>query len=239
MAGARKPCLQQRRVGRDGDERQPDRHGEEPELPQIGLTRRRLAPGCRQTEGERHQERRQADADMDHARHRRRHPRNQDVGVAVAREQRRLEEEDGDRPHRRRAAEHRQHHLGEHGLHGEQQQRGQERGRRVDPEHNLGARHGRCRDSLRHGGWLGHLRSGGELVAGLHAGIGHSLELLNAKGVRSIARPARPPGSHPDCLARPWAPPRSRPSSRRRTCQHLDRASRGTCRSGRAGSSRT
>ena len=72
---------------------------------------------------------------MDYARRRRGRVRDQEVRIAVADEQRGLEEEDGDGPHRGRAAEHRQHHLGEHRLHGEQQQRREERRRRVGPEH--------------------------------------------------------------------------------------------------------
>jgi hypothetical protein len=49
------------------------------------------------------------------------HPRQQ-VRAGIAYEKRRLEEHHGDRPHRRRTAEPRQDHLGEHRLHGKQQQ---------------------------------------------------------------------------------------------------------------------
>ena len=45
----------------------------------------------------------------------------QQVGIGVAAQQRGLEEHHRHRPHRRRAAEPRQHHLGEHRLHREQQ----------------------------------------------------------------------------------------------------------------------
>ena len=51
---------------------------------------------------------------------------DQQVGVEIAGQQRRLEEEHRHRPHRRRPAQHRQHHLGEHGLDGEQQERREE-----------------------------------------------------------------------------------------------------------------
>ena len=51
---------------------------------------------------------------------------DQQVGVEVAGQQRSLEEEHRDGPHRRRPAQHRQHHLGEHGLDGEQQERREE-----------------------------------------------------------------------------------------------------------------
>ena len=71
--------------------------------------------------------------------------RDQQMRVAVAGQQRGLEEEHRHRPHRRRAAEHRQHHLGEHRLDGEQQQRRQERRRRVGPQHEPRPRRRRCR----------------------------------------------------------------------------------------------
>jgi hypothetical protein len=51
------------------------------------------------------------------------------VRIGVARQQRCLEEHHGDRPHRLRAAEPRQHHAGEHRLQREQQQRRHEQGR--------------------------------------------------------------------------------------------------------------
>ena len=72
---------------------------------------------------------------MDDAGQMRRHLGDQEMRVAVAGQQRGLEEEHRDRPHRRRAAEHRQHHLGEHRLHREQQQRRQEGRRREGPQH--------------------------------------------------------------------------------------------------------
>jgi len=52
------------------------------------------------------------------------------VGVGIARQQRALEEHDRHRPYRRRAAQARQHHLGEHRLHHEQQRGADEDGRR-------------------------------------------------------------------------------------------------------------
>ena len=55
MAGAREPGLQQRRVGGHRQERQADRHGEQADLPEVGLARRRLAPAARQPDRQAHQ----------------------------------------------------------------------------------------------------------------------------------------------------------------------------------------
>ena len=99
MPGAGEPGLQEGSVGRHREERQADRHGEEPDLPQIGLARRRLTPAGRQTDGQR-DERQQADAQMDQARLRHGRTGDQEVRIAIADQQRRLEEEDGDGPHR-------------------------------------------------------------------------------------------------------------------------------------------
>jgi len=48
---------------------------------------------------------------------------HQEVGIGIAGQQQRLEEHHRHRPHRRRTAEPRQHHLGEQRLHRKQQQR--------------------------------------------------------------------------------------------------------------------
>ena len=134
MAASGKPRLQQRRVGGHRHERQPDRSREHAELPEIGLALRRLAPARRQADRQA-DDGEQAHAEMDDAREMRRRLVDQQVSVDVAGEQRALEEEHRHRPHRRRAAEHRQHHLGEHRLDGEQQERGEEGGGREHPHH--------------------------------------------------------------------------------------------------------
>ncbi len=65
---------------------------------------------------------------------------HQEMRIGVAREQQRLEEHHRHRPHRGRAAEPRQHHLGEQGLHREQQQRADEDRRGIDHQHEAVAR---------------------------------------------------------------------------------------------------
>ena len=62
----------------------------------------------------------------------------QQMRIGVAGEQRRLEEHHRDRPDRRRAAEPRQHHLGEHGLDREQQSGGEENRRRIHGQDHSG-----------------------------------------------------------------------------------------------------
>ncbi len=56
MIGAREPGLQQRRVGREREERQPDRNREQPEQPERLALRRRLAPA----RGDRERQRRRS-----------------------------------------------------------------------------------------------------------------------------------------------------------------------------------
>lgn len=112
VAGQRKPSLQKRCVGGDRDEGQSHGDGEKAELPEVRLARRRLRPAARQPDRQ-HHERRQRNRDVHEAGHRRRHVPHQDIRIAVSGEQRRLEEAQRDRPHRKRPAEHGQHHLGE------------------------------------------------------------------------------------------------------------------------------
>src|SRR6185295_18436259 len=92
VAGARKPCLQQRRVGGDGDERHPDGYGEQAELPEIGVACRRLTPRLRQSDGK-HDEGQQSYAEMHEAVRRRRYMAGQQVRVAVPDEQRGLKKQ--------------------------------------------------------------------------------------------------------------------------------------------------
>ena len=202
MPSAGEPGLQQRRVGRDGEKRQAYGDREQAELPQVGLAGRRLAPGGGQADRQR-QQRQQANAKMDGPGQRRRRLGNQQMRVAVADEQRSLEEADGDRPNRRRAAEHRQHHLGEHRLHGEQQQRREEGGGRIRPKDEVGTlwrrrrRRGRCPFDL-------------GLLGDPHAGVGHPLITPCAKAPADAATGvAHPPAGRP--LA---APRRRHPLSR-------------------------
>ena len=128
MIGAREPGLQQRAVGREREERQPDRDREQAEQPERrGRVGRRAAPpGGDRERQEQARDRHHDEVDDDRA------PAGQISGqrmrIGVAGEQHRLEEHHRDRPHRRRSAEPRQHHLGEHRLHGEQQ-RGREENR--------------------------------------------------------------------------------------------------------------
>jgi hypothetical protein len=65
----------------------------------------------------------------------------QRMRVGVAGKQHALEEHHRDRPHRRRAAKPRQHHLGEHRLYGEQQRRREEDRGGVDAQQAGIARH--------------------------------------------------------------------------------------------------
>jgi hypothetical protein len=60
---------------------------------------------------------------------------HQIMRVGIAAQQQRLEEHHRHRPHRRRAAEPRQHHFGEQRLHREQQQRADEDRCGVDHQH--------------------------------------------------------------------------------------------------------
>jgi hypothetical protein len=67
-------------------------------------------------------------ADMDDGLELQRHARAEEMGVDVAEQQHGLEEDESRVPHRRRAAQERQRHLGEHRLDLEQQPRAQEDG---------------------------------------------------------------------------------------------------------------
>ena len=142
VAGADEPGLQQRIVGGEREERQPDRHHEQAEQPERVARGRRIAPGARDRQRQRRY--------RDHQQHEMHHDRNdavpdlhQEMRVGVAGEQERLEEHHRHRPHRRRAAEPRQHHLGEQRLHREQQQRAEEDRRGIDRQHQPVSRSGR------------------------------------------------------------------------------------------------
>ena len=122
VAAGGEPALQQRRARRQRGERQADRGREQADQPQPDAARRRRAKPCAMPIGRvsaasgKHAEMDQrALPDLERAR--------EQMRIGIADQQRGLEEHHRDRPHRGRAAEPRQHHLGEHRLHGEQQQR--------------------------------------------------------------------------------------------------------------------
>ena len=128
VVGAREPGLQQRAVGGERKERQPDRGREQAHQPERlpGLRRPGPAGGDRQRQrkdgADRHH-------DMDDDRRPSGRIAREPVGIGISGQQRALEEHDRHRPHRRRAAQTRQHHLREHRLHHEQQ-RGADEDRR-------------------------------------------------------------------------------------------------------------
>ena len=109
------------------EERQPDRHREQPEQPERLADLRRPAPSARDVQ--RQQKARDGHHDqMDDDRRAARREARQQMRIGIAGEQRGLEEHHRHRPHRRGAAEPRQHHLGEHRLHREQQRGADENG---------------------------------------------------------------------------------------------------------------
>ena len=223
VPGAAEPGLKQRRVGGNGEKRRADGDRKKAHLPQIRIARRRLLPARRNSDRQRHQ-RDGKHRQMHDAARARRQEADQHVRVEVSRQQRRLEEAHGDRPHRRRAAEHGQHHLGEHRLHGEQQQRRHERRRRIEPQRRRrSGRHGRCRVHR----WHGWRCTAGRLSDGIVHTAGLRCVIIGIWGI-PIRR------SHP---RRSWARRRCGLSSPRQTCPHRDRACPRTCRSGRARSS--
>ena len=116
------------------EERQADRGGEQPHQPQRHAVSRaaRSKPAASEIGS--------VVAAPRPARHMDDAPRgpekqlDQQMRVGIAGEQRRLEEHHRHRPHPGRAAEPRQHHLGEHRLHGEQQEARTGTGSRRTPE---------------------------------------------------------------------------------------------------------
>ncbi len=120
MAGACEPGLQQRAVGREREERQPDRYRKQRQQPErLARLRRRPEMVCdvqRQEEAGNDIHR-----DMDDERRPPGRKPRDEMRVCVARQQCGLEEHQRDRPDRGGAAQLRQHHLGEHRLHCKQQ----------------------------------------------------------------------------------------------------------------------
>jgi hypothetical protein len=142
VAGADEPGLQQRIVGGKRKERQPDRDGKQAEQPD-GITRgRRIAPAGRDRQRQR-RHRHDQQEDMDRNGNDAFFDPHQDMRVGIAGQEQRLEKHHRHRPHRGRAAEPRQHHLGEQRLHREQEQRAQEDRGGIDRQHQPVARGGR------------------------------------------------------------------------------------------------
>ena len=128
MAGAREPGLQQRPVGRECKERQPDRDREQTEQPQRLARLRRRTEALRDVQRQ-HEAGEHIHRDVDEQRVPPGRKARDQMRVGIARQQGGLEEHQRNRPDRGGAAELRQHHLGEHRLHGEQQRRADEDGR--------------------------------------------------------------------------------------------------------------
>ena len=135
MSGAHEPRLQQRSVGGEREERQPDRDRKQPDEPQRRPIAGRVAPTLRDGQRQR-QTRRDQQHKMDGDRDRRAQRPHQNMGVGIAGKQHGLEKHHRYRPHRRRTAEPRQHHAREHRLHRKQQQRaGEHRGGEYRQDH--------------------------------------------------------------------------------------------------------
>ena len=129
--GAGEPRLQQRPVGGQREEGKADGSDEQTEQEQLLAVGRRQAPAFRN--GDRQENRSpQHDREVDQQGERAAYKAGKNVGIGVAQQQDALEEHHGHGPHRRRAAEPRQHHFREHGLHGEQKRRAEENSRGID-----------------------------------------------------------------------------------------------------------
>ena len=131
MAAARKPRLQQRTVRRQRKERKADRYCEQAEQEHLLASGRRHAPALGDRQRQEHRPAHHH-AEMDRQRQAAAGKARQRVGVGVAEQQDALEEHHRHRPDRGRAAEARQHDLGEHRLHGKQQCRAEEDRRGID-----------------------------------------------------------------------------------------------------------
>ncbi len=134
IAGMGKPALQHGRRRREKEKRQPHRKAQNTQQPVRRLPIcRRGEIGCN-SDGQRGKR----DGQQQHMQNRlpfRPQPAAPQMGIKITRQQGRLKEHHGDVPHRRRTAKQGQHHLGEHGLHHEQQQGAQAQGDRVQCQH--------------------------------------------------------------------------------------------------------
>ena len=131
MSRPRKPTLQQRAGGRDDEERQPDRDTQQREQPGDRAGGGRRCPALGEVDGE-DNEWEQKEEQMQDNLAAQAEPAGARVSVGVTGEQHGLIEDKRRVPHRRRAAEQRQHHFGEHGLHDEQQGGADEEGEGVE-----------------------------------------------------------------------------------------------------------
>jgi hypothetical protein len=123
--------LQQWPVGGQREEGKADRNTEQAEQEQLLAVGRRQAPalgnGNREKNGSAQHHR-----EVDEQSERTAYKAGQNIGIGVTEQQNALKEYHGHRPYRWRAAKPRQHHLREHGLHGEQQRRAEEDRRGID-----------------------------------------------------------------------------------------------------------
>ena len=167
MVRPRKPVLKNRCARSEHEERQANRTREENQQPGDRSTfgrRDRLALDHKRKHGERQHEER------DVQRHLRpgADPGGDAVRVCVSRQQRDLEEDHAGIPDHRRAAKQRQHHLGDHRLNEEQQERADKQRRREQRDHRRSGAHAReiaCvlelqRPARRERGEIGRLHEG-------------------------------------------------------------------------------
>src|SRR4029077_3641818 len=107
------------------------------------------------------------------------------MGIAVTDEERGLKEEDRDRPHRRRAAEHRQHHLGEHRLHRKQQERREKGGGGIGQQHEVWTWVGKEETAQRGPGRLPLAAVAARAAGFFDAGIGHGRSPVSAPAMKA------------------------------------------------------
>ena len=128
---AYEPGLQKRASGGEQKIRQSDGRGQQKQNASRGIARLRWAPhgvGQNRQQGATPQQQRH----MHHHLHASFQEADGDVRVGVSRQQQQLEEEQAGAPHRRRATEPRQNHLGDERLHLKQQEGTQENGNGVE-----------------------------------------------------------------------------------------------------------
>ena len=118
MSGRGEPALQERCRRRERGEWKTDRDGENCNEPEHDAVRRRRAKAFGNTEWQRHRHERK-EQKMHNCRKGRRQRTGHHMRVDVADEKKSLERHHCDRPHRRRAPDFRQDHLGKHWLNDE------------------------------------------------------------------------------------------------------------------------
>ena len=137
MAGEAEPSLEQRRRGRDDEERHADDDRQDPEHGQnrIRVGRRRPVAERERQEQERPEEHERLEQKLAAARE----PGADEVRVGVTGQEHALEEDHARVPHRRRAAEQRQDHLADHRLDEEQERGAREERQREVEQHEHGS----------------------------------------------------------------------------------------------------